>query len=501
MFVLSQLLTVNEARAATTIRVNSGGPAQTVGGVQWSGCDAPSSCGGWVTGGAPWAENPSAISGVVSPDSQTIEKTEWTWGRQNGVPFGGTAFSYNFPLAAGSYDVTLHFTELNKTASGQRVFDVNINGATKLSYFDIFQQAGGANKTITRTFRVSPVNGKIAIDFIARTENAKVSAIEVVSADGSLPTTTNAPVTTTTQAPPAGNSLTWSNAVNSPHYAVEAAGNAFEGKLYTFGGYLPGSWVPTSSAYVYDVGAGKWSSLPATPRSITHSTTAIDGRSLVLAGGYTANGSGQTFAINNVWRFDVDSQQWSNLPSLPQPRGSGGMVKVGRTLHFLGGVDANRVEKSDHWTLNLDNVAAGWQPATAFPYPRTHFATLNIGNSIYTVGGLVGIDDKSTQLSGVYRFDTISNTWSPMKALPSARSHISDSSFVRNGKIYVMGGEYAYGKSAREVFVYDAATNSWSLSTPLPWARFSGVASLINGTVYFATGDLNSNAVWKGTFS
>ncbi len=54
------------------------------------------------------------------------------------------SFNYTLPgLTPGaSYVVRLHFVELSFTASGQRVFNVAINGTSVLSSFDIFAQVG-----------------------------------------------------------------------------------------------------------------------------------------------------------------------------------------------------------------------------------------------------------------------------------------------------------------------------------------------------------------------
>ncbi len=51
--------------------------------------------------------------------------------------------------------VTLYFAEIFHTAAERRTFDVTINGATVLTAFDIYAQAGGANRAIERTFNAT----------------------------------------------------------------------------------------------------------------------------------------------------------------------------------------------------------------------------------------------------------------------------------------------------------------------------------------------------------
>ncbi len=52
-----------------------------------------------------------------------------------------------------------------------------------LSNFDIWTQAGGIDRAITRQFNTTVTDGSMTIDFIRRIENAKVSAIEIIPLD------------------------------------------------------------------------------------------------------------------------------------------------------------------------------------------------------------------------------------------------------------------------------------------------------------------------------
>ena len=167
-----------EVRDSTSVlRVNGGGASK-------AGLDGttfvPSSS--FVSGGANYvqANNPT-ISGPISPATNAIYQDEWTGGRQNGVAAGGVAFSYTLPAAAdGDYLARLHFAELNKNGPGLRVFDVNLGGGrVELDKLDLFQQAGYRNATV-RDFVAKVSGGSLKVDFVAQTENAKVSAIELI---------------------------------------------------------------------------------------------------------------------------------------------------------------------------------------------------------------------------------------------------------------------------------------------------------------------------------
>jgi hypothetical protein len=108
-------------------------------------------------------------------------RSEWTGGASGtAVPVGSRAFGFDVPVSNGNYRVRLYFVELNKTGAGQRVFDVNLEGGTVLSRFDVWRAAGGIDRAISRTFDVTVTDGNVDIDFIRQVENAKVSAVEII---------------------------------------------------------------------------------------------------------------------------------------------------------------------------------------------------------------------------------------------------------------------------------------------------------------------------------
>jgi hypothetical protein len=102
----------------------------------------------------------------------------------------GSSFTYSFTVPAGSYQVTLKFAETfftNSVESGQRTFNVTINGTTVLTNFDVKATAGGANIAVDRTFAVTAGAGtnNVQIQFIHLSGQADlpmVKAIEIVGA-------------------------------------------------------------------------------------------------------------------------------------------------------------------------------------------------------------------------------------------------------------------------------------------------------------------------------
>ena len=93
-------------------------------------------------------------------------------------------FSYTFSgLVASSVNVVrLHFADTHWTTTGQRSFNVSINGTQVLSSFDIVAKAGAGNRALVETFTVSATSaGKYVIAFTTVKDAATVSGIEVLS--------------------------------------------------------------------------------------------------------------------------------------------------------------------------------------------------------------------------------------------------------------------------------------------------------------------------------
>jgi Malectin domain/Domain of unknown function (DUF1929)/PKD domain len=89
-------------------------------------------------------------------------------------------FSYQFVVANGSYNVVLKFAEIYWTTTGQRIFNVAINGTPVLTNFDIVAAAGAPLTAIDKTFPVTVTANQITIQFTSGAADLpKISAIQI----------------------------------------------------------------------------------------------------------------------------------------------------------------------------------------------------------------------------------------------------------------------------------------------------------------------------------
>ncbi|HRK30364.1 MAG TPA: kelch repeat-containing protein [Tepidisphaeraceae bacterium] len=426
-------------------------------------------------------------------------------GGSNRLPVVSVAAS---DASAGESNNPGTFT-LSRTGStaGSLIVNYAVSGtATNGSDYTLLSgQAIFAAGSATTSILVSPIDDTL-VESNETVSIALTTAMDYSNAFNSSATITIADNDTApTPTPnPALGTLKWTTKANNPVARAEGFGAVFNGKFYTFGGYLNSQYRPSKVAHVYNPATNQWTQLNDAPLELTHAATAQDDRFMYVAGGYPPGAQGptgpQAFATNKAFVYDSSNDSWSTLPNLPQARGSGQMVLIGRTLHFFGGSDAARKDKAEHWSLNLDNTAAGWATKASMPAARNHFGAVALDGLIYAVGGQTGQDASSVFKSDVFRYNPSTNTWTSVKSLTSARSHANASTIAHKGRIIIIGGEIT-GATLNKVEAYNPATNSWSTLTNLPKNITAGIAASLGDTIIMSTGGSGFRAdTWIGAF-
>lgn len=111
------------------------------------------------------------MSGVDDPAPHAVYQT----GRQ-----GDTVYTIGDLDTTQSYVVRLHFTEDEASLPGQRLFDIDINGAAVLKSFDILSDAGAPHTAVIKQFVTTPKSdGTLSISLTGIVGMAKIDAIQV----------------------------------------------------------------------------------------------------------------------------------------------------------------------------------------------------------------------------------------------------------------------------------------------------------------------------------
>lgn len=92
----------------------------------------------------------------------------------------GLEFSYEIPILPGAYDIIVHFSEAYANASGERLFNVALEGREWIENYDVYQDAGKYTAALKLQESVLIVDSLLNIDFIAMEGQAKINAIEIL---------------------------------------------------------------------------------------------------------------------------------------------------------------------------------------------------------------------------------------------------------------------------------------------------------------------------------
>ena len=434
----------------------------------------------------------------------------------------GSGFSNNkicfidVQLAAANtpvLNVAAPTTNASENGPTSRSFTITRTGDLTQPLVVYYTIGGSATNGVDYDTLISPVTipaGQSSLNVtVTPKDDAIVESTETVTltlvsqADYAIGSSAAATIRINDNDTPIGNTITYTTKAANPIIRAEALRAVVDGKLYIFGGFS-GDLGPVLRSDVYNPATNTWTQLPNLPKRLTHAGIAAVDHDIYIAGGYIGlgdTGYSQQFGTTDVWKYNIDTKQWTSVVALPKAVAGGGLVLLGRELHWVGGNNNLRQDIGDHYILNLDNIAAGWKTSTSLPFGRSHLGVVVLGGKIYAVAGQFGNDEGLTTQKYVQVWDPANpGTWTRLADIPTAISHIASATIVYGDRIITMGGETAHNVPTDLVYAYDPATNTWAAMTHLPAKRFSGVAAVLGTDVYFTTGS-STTTTWKGVVS
>ncbi len=356
--------------------------------------------------------------------------------------------------------------------------------------------AGSASATVT----VSPIDDPIV-------ESVETVTLTLVSTSAySIGSSPAATIRINDNDSATGNTITWTTKAANPIIRAEALKAVVDDKLYVFGGFSGDGDAagPVVTSDVYDPTTNKWTAIADLPDRLTHAGVAVVGHNIYFAGGYIgigATGYNQQFGTTNTWVYNTDTNKFTAFVPLPSAVSAGGLVLLNNELHYVGGNNNSRQDIGTHYVLDLNNPSAGWKTAVSLPHGRSHMGLVTLNGKIYAIGGQFGNDADTVTQNYVEVWDPANpGVWTELATLPTKLSHFASAVIVVGNRIMTFGGETAYNVDSALVYAYDPATNSWASMTSLPGKRFSGVAAVLDGNIYFTTGS-SMTTTWEGVVS
>jgi N-acetylneuraminic acid mutarotase len=186
----------------------------------------------------------------------------------------------------------------------------------------------------------------------------------------------------------------WQTLAPLPRPRGAAALAALDGKIHVFGGREGES--PLLTAHdVYDPATGKWSAAAPMTRARDHmAAIPIGGKIHLIGGRQTVDNDGMV-----DWHevYDPASNSWSVAPPLPLPRGG----VVGALYHGLIVILAaedDRITYDDNFAFDVKSNR--WIRLKSLPMRIHAFGAATVGGDLYLAGGarMVGSSDVTDQL-------------------------------------------------------------------------------------------------------
>ncbi|WP_394749802.1 malectin domain-containing carbohydrate-binding protein [Spongiimicrobium salis] len=167
------------------LRINSGGGEVTVG-------DRVFQADQYFRGNSEPFTNPS-VTAIDGTEEDEIFLTE------RNAEMDLESFGYEIPITDGTYTLNLFFAEIwfgapdgGADGAGNRVFNIDIEGETRLMGFDINNEVG-TTTAITQTFTVNVQDGRLNFELIPSINRPKISGFEIIGTGSILDETASGP--------------------------------------------------------------------------------------------------------------------------------------------------------------------------------------------------------------------------------------------------------------------------------------------------------------------
>jgi hypothetical protein len=153
---------------------------------------------------------------------------------------------------------------------------------------------------------------------------------------------------------------------------------------------------------------------------------------------------------------------WTTVAPSGFPQQEVSYAEADGRLYLLGWM--NDTQRAYDPTSDMWSIVA---PLPA-PKPLNHIQVAAVGGKVYYIGGFLSWP--TVTVGSVYVYDAATNTFTTGASLPAGRDRGAGAVAVANGKIYLAGGVHA-GTTVPWFDAYDPATDSWSALPDLPHAR------------------------------
>lgn len=289
-----------------------------------------------------------------------------------------------------------------------------------------------------------------------------------------------------------------------------------DGEIYAIGGCdqvaTGGSAImPASSTtggdvgtnQVYDPATGNWTLEAPMPTPREGFAIAVCQGKIYCIGGTTEEPPYDMWgAVGVNEAYDPATNSWQTKASMPYPVTDLQASVVNGKIYCIGGVNASNVGSTANQVY--DPATNTWSLDAPLPTSTFDYASAVCNGSIYVINGMDWYSDYGYDLNQI--FNPQNDTWSKGAAPPyGTESWVGPGTDVGAATAGALAPEriYIFGVHTQ---IYNPATNSWSLGTPIPSSRGGFEAVNVNDQLYVMggsnfTGDLNGDVATETEFN
>jgi N-acetylneuraminic acid mutarotase len=262
----------------------------------------------------------------------------------------------------------------------------------------------------------------------------------------------------------------WTTGADLPYELDEPRGTALDGAVYLVGGITglehgPHERLllePSDEVTRFDPKTETFTALAPLPQKLNHIGVVAYKHDLYVLGGYGHTLDTGTRA--SFYRYDPDTDRWSRMPEMPEPRAAMAVGVVGDRLIVAGGARDN-VPRSQAFAFDFGT--GRWERLPDMLSRREHVGATTVGDRLYVLGGRA---PASLAIDTAESYDVSERRW---RRLPPMLTGSGGLGVVEVGGevIAVGGGNDGAGTVTGAVQEWDPRAERWSYISPMRTPR------------------------------